>query len=78
MGKVISSASMLLDGFIANFDNTIGNLFDWFESGDVEIGTTIESDRPGSGRHGEGTTVLRRALRRSPIPAGGPHDDHSR
>jgi len=42
MGKVISSASMSLDGFIANFDNTIGNLFDWFESGDVEVGTTVE------------------------------------
>jgi dihydrofolate reductase len=39
MGKVIASASMSLDGYIAKHDNTIGKLFDWFQSGDVELPT---------------------------------------
>jgi len=42
MGKVLSSASMSLDGFIANHDNTIGNLFDWYNSGEIEVGTAVE------------------------------------
>ena len=37
MGKVIANASMSLDGFIAFEDNTIGELFEWYENGDVEI-----------------------------------------
>jgi dihydrofolate reductase len=44
MGKVIASASMSLDGYIARDDNTIGSLFDWLENGDVEFPT-----RTGSG-----------------------------
>lgn len=44
MGKVVSSASMSLDGYIAKDDNTIGRLFDWLQNGDVEIPT-----RTGSG-----------------------------
>jgi len=39
MGKVVASASMSLDGFIAKEDNTIGHLFDWFDNGDVELRT---------------------------------------
>ena len=39
MGKVIASASMSLDGYIAKDDNTIGRLFDWLQNGDVEIPT---------------------------------------
>lgn len=39
MSKVISQASMSLDGFIAKPDNTIGRLFDWLQNGDVEIPT---------------------------------------
>src|SRR5437879_2211015 len=39
MGKVVASASMSLDGFIAKADNTIGHLFDWLNSGDVEFPT---------------------------------------
>ena len=42
MGKVVSSASMSLDGFIANPDNSVGSLFDWYNSGDVEVGTAVE------------------------------------
>ena len=39
MGQVISSASMSLDGYIARHDNTIGQLFDWLQNGDVEVPT---------------------------------------
>ena len=39
MGKVVASASMSLDGYIAKADNTIGHLFDWFDNGDVEFQT---------------------------------------
>jgi len=37
MSKVIANASMSLDGFIAFEDNTIGELFEWYDNGDVEI-----------------------------------------
>jgi dihydrofolate reductase len=37
MGKVIANASMSLDGYIAKQDNTIGQLFDWLQNGDVEF-----------------------------------------
>ena len=37
MGKVIASASMSLDGFISFEDNTIGDLFEWYDNGEVEI-----------------------------------------
>lgn len=39
MGKVIASASMSLDGYIAKADNTIGRLFDWYQGGSVECPT---------------------------------------
>jgi dihydrofolate reductase len=39
MGKVGSSATMSLDGYIAFDDNTIGALFDWYQAGDVELRT---------------------------------------
>jgi dihydrofolate reductase len=42
MGKVIASASMSLDGFIAKDDNTIGGLFDWYQNGDVAFPTATE------------------------------------
>ena len=37
MGKVIANASMSLDGYIAFEDDDIGDLFEWYENGDVEI-----------------------------------------
>jgi dihydrofolate reductase len=37
MGKVITEASMSLDGYIAKHDNSIGRLFDWLQNGDVEV-----------------------------------------
>jgi dihydrofolate reductase len=43
MGKVVSWASMSLDGYIAKHDNQIGRLFDWYDSGDV----IVESAMPG-------------------------------
>jgi hypothetical protein len=39
MGKVVANASVSLDGYIAKEDNTIGQLFDWLQNGDVEIPT---------------------------------------
>jgi dihydrofolate reductase len=37
MGKVVTEASMSLDGYIAKQDNTIGALFDWLQNGEVEF-----------------------------------------
>ena len=37
MGKVVTSASTSLDGFVAFPDDDPGPLFDWYETGDVEI-----------------------------------------
>lgn len=37
MGKVVTSASMSLDGFVARTDDDPGPLFDWYEAGDVEV-----------------------------------------
>lgn len=42
MGKVVCSASMSLDGFVAHEDNDPGRLFDWYEAGDVEVVTASE------------------------------------
>jgi dihydrofolate reductase len=42
VGKVITQASMSLDGFIAKPDNSIGRLFDWLQNGDVEIPTPAQ------------------------------------
>src|SRR3954464_11288746 len=39
MTKVVGQAIMSLDGYVAKPDNTIGNLFDWLQNGDVEITT---------------------------------------
>ena len=39
MGKVVSSAMMSLDGYVAKADNTIGELFEWLGNGEVEIDT---------------------------------------
>ncbi len=43
MGKVIASASMSLDGYVAKQDNTIGRLFDWLQNGDVELPTATDA-----------------------------------
>jgi dihydrofolate reductase len=37
MGKVITQASMSLDGFIADPNDQVGPLFDWYGNGDVEV-----------------------------------------
>ncbi|MCC2033959.1 dihydrofolate reductase family protein [Microbacterium allomyrinae] len=42
MGKVITSASASLDGFVAHENNDPGRLFDWYEAGDVEVVTASE------------------------------------
>jgi dihydrofolate reductase len=42
MSRVVANASMSLDGYIAKDDNTIGDLFDWLQNGDVVIPTASE------------------------------------
>lgn len=37
MGKIVTSASTSLDGFVAYPDDNPGPLFDWYEAGDVEV-----------------------------------------
>ncbi|MHC3000405.1 dihydrofolate reductase family protein [Microbacterium sp. HJ5] len=42
MGKVVGSATMSLDGFVAHENNDPGRLFDWYEAGDIEVLTASE------------------------------------
>ena len=44
MGKVVTQASMSLDGFIADPSGGVGPLFDWYGNGDVEF-TGADPDR---------------------------------
>jgi dihydrofolate reductase len=37
MGKVITHMTMSLDGFIADPDDQVGELFDWYQAGDVTV-----------------------------------------
>lgn len=37
MAEVIAELTMSLDGFIAHQDDSVGHLFDWYESGDVAV-----------------------------------------
>ena len=37
MGKVIATAAMSLDGFVADTSDEVGPLFDWYGNGDVDI-----------------------------------------
>lgn len=37
MARVVGSLTMSVDGFIAHDDDSVGHLFDWYESGDVEV-----------------------------------------
>src|SRR6266496_4874024 len=37
MGKVVAQASMSLDGYIADTNDEVGPLFDWYQNGDVEV-----------------------------------------
>jgi dihydrofolate reductase len=39
MSKVIAIMSMSLDGYVADLDDGVGEVFDWYFSGDVEIHT---------------------------------------
>ncbi|NRQ30916.1 deaminase [Nonomuraea sp. NN258] len=37
MGKIFSHMTMSLDGYIAQPDDQVGELFDWYEAGDVSV-----------------------------------------
>jgi dihydrofolate reductase len=37
IGLVVSDASVSLDGYVAYDDNSVGDLFEWYDNGDVEV-----------------------------------------
>lgn len=37
MGKIFSHMTMSLDGYIAQPDDQVGELFAWYEAGDVNV-----------------------------------------
>jgi len=37
VANVIAALTVSVDGFIAHQDDSVGHLFDWYESGDVEV-----------------------------------------
>ena len=39
MGQVLTHMTMSLDGFIADPDDQVGELFEWYEAGDVSVPT---------------------------------------
>jgi dihydrofolate reductase len=42
MGKVLTHMTMSLDGFIAEPDDQVGELFDWYAAGDVSVASASE------------------------------------
>lgn len=45
MGRVLSHMTMSLDGYIAQPDDGIGELFEWYEAGDVAVDNPNETVR---------------------------------
>ncbi len=43
MGKVCTHMTMSLDGYIAEPDDQIGELFDWYEAGEVSVASANEN-----------------------------------
>ena len=43
MAKVIALMSMSLDGFVADTNDGVDEVFDWYFSGDVEVATASET-----------------------------------
>jgi dihydrofolate reductase len=37
MGDVVAGLTMSVDGYIANTDDSVGHLFDWYDSGEKEL-----------------------------------------
>ena len=46
MGKTIMGAVVSLDGFIADLDDGVGSMFDWFGNGDVEWFLDEKQEQP--------------------------------
>ena len=42
MSKVVSHMTMSLDGYIADPDNQVGELFEWYEAGEVSVASPNE------------------------------------
>ena len=66
MGKTIMGAVVSLDGFMADDNDGVGPMFDWFGNGDVSLGLPGQRRRgphhPGLGRlhAGASTATWRR------------------
>ncbi len=43
MGKVLTHMTMSLDGFIADPNDQVGELFEWYEAGDVTVPSSNEN-----------------------------------
>jgi len=43
MGKVITHMTMSLDGYVADSDDQPGELFDWYEAGEVSVASANEN-----------------------------------
>jgi len=43
MGKILTHMTMSLDGYIADADDQVGELFDWYQAGDVSVPTPNEN-----------------------------------
>jgi len=70
MGKTIMGAVVSLDGFIADDNDSVGPLFDWFGNGDVTWsfeGSDDEWDHAGLGRF-QAEPLRRRRSRRGRRP----------
>jgi dihydrofolate reductase len=83
MGKVFTHMTMSLDGFIADPDGQPGELFDWYQAGDVSVESANENvafdvDEASAGELGdltEGSGALVSGRRLFDI-AGGWNDSH--
>jgi dihydrofolate reductase len=43
MGKVFTHMTMSLDGYVADPDDQVGELFEWYEAGDVSVASANEA-----------------------------------
>lgn len=83
MGKVLSHMTMSLDGFIADPNDQVGELFDWYSAGDVTVHSSnpdisVNLDEAGAQSWDEGvaSTGALVAGRRLFDIAGGWNDNH--
>ena len=59
MGRTIMGAAVSLDGYMADDDDNVGPLFDWFGNGDVEWGWSEDHEDAVAPRRRPGTSCGR-------------------